>query len=116
MLSANAVSPNVPSADFGHLEVIVEAMTASGYLVHKDFAPTLLRTLLQAAYHLNKSNCSQAHYAHDVLWAELQRSGKWFALKPVIGKQRASYSDIEKRHVDYKAFKRRRLRMAGESS
>jgi len=32
----------------------------------------------------------------------LQRSGKWFVLRPVIGRQRASYSDIEKRHVDYK--------------
>lgn len=115
MLSTNPVTPNVPSAEFDHLQVITRAFTASGYLVHKDFAPTLLRTFMQAAYHLNKSNCSQAHYAHDVLWAELQLSGKWFAPKPLIGRQRASYSDIEKRHVDYKG-KRRRLRMAGESS
>ena len=102
MLSANPVTPNSPSTEFGHLEIINEAMTASGYLVHRDFAPTLLRTFLQAAYHLNKSKCSQIQYAHDVLWTSLQRSGKWFALKPLIGQQRASYSDIEKKDVDYR--------------
>ena len=102
MLSANQVTPNTPSPDFGHLDVINQALTASGYLVHRSFAPTLLRTFMQAAFHLNKSNCSQAHYAHDVLWTSLQRSGKWFALKPLVGKQRASYSDIEKMDVDYR--------------
>ena len=36
-------------------------------------------------------------YAHDQTWKNLQQSGKWFALKPLIGKQKASYSDIEKK-------------------
>jgi len=101
MLSANAVIPFIPSNEFSHLEVVTEAMTASGYVIHRSFAMTLLQTFVQAAYHLNKSKCSQARYAHDILWKELQWSQKWFALKPLIGKQRASYSDIEKREVDY---------------
>ncbi len=102
MLSAHAVTPSSPSPEFSHLDVINAALTASGYIIHRSFAPKILETFLEASYRLNESNCSQAEYAHDVLWKKLQRSGKWFALKPVIGRQRASYSDIEKRHVDYK--------------
>lgn len=101
MLSANVVSPSSPSAEFSHLDVINAALTASGYIVHRSFAPKLLQTFLQAAYHLNESNCSKVDFAHDVLWKRHQQSGKWFALKPLIGRQRASYSDIEKMNVDY---------------
>lgn len=101
MLSAHAVVPSSPS-EFSHLDIINGALTASGYIVHKTFAPTLLQTFLRAAYRLNEFNCAQTVYAHDVIWKELQQSRKWFALKPLIGKQRASYSDIEKREVDYK--------------
>ena len=90
------------AAEFSHLDVINAALTASGYIIHRSFATTLLHNFLQAAYHLNESNCSKAEYAHDVLWTKRQQSGKWFALKPVIGRQRASYSDIEKMNVDYK--------------
>ena len=106
MLSANAVAPSSSSSMFSHLDVINEAQTSSGYIIHKRFAPTLLHIFLQAAYHLNEWNCSKGQFAHDVLWKRYQRSGKWFALKPVIGKQRASYSDIEKMLVDYKAKRR----------
>ena len=102
MLSAHAITPSSPSAEFSHLDVINAALTASGYIIHRSFATTLLHNFLQAAYHLNESNCSKAEYAHDVLWKKHQQSGKWFALKPVIGRQRASYSDIEKMNVDYK--------------
>ena len=108
MLSAHAVTPSSPSPDFSHLDIINAALTASGYIIHRSFAPEILETFLEASYRLNESNCSQAEYAHDVLWKRLQQTGKWFALKPLIGKQRASYSDIEKRHVDYNV--RRRFR------
>jgi GR25 family glycosyltransferase involved in LPS biosynthesis len=100
MLSAHVLSSS-PS-EFSHVEVINQALTGSGYIVHTSFAPMLLHLFLQAAYRLNQESCSQTLHAPDVLWGELQQSGKWFALKPLIGKQRASYSDIEKRVVDYK--------------
>lgn len=106
MLSANVISSS-PSAELSHLESIHWALTTSGYIVHRSFASTLLQNFMQAAYHLNESNCSKEEYAHDVLWKELQQSGKWFALKPLIGKQRASYSDIERKDVDYKVKLRR---------
>ena len=102
MFSANAISPSSHSKDFSHLSVVNAAFTASGYIVHRSFATTLLNIFLQAAFHLNESNCSKVEFAHDVLWLKLQQSGKWFSLKPLIGKQRASYSDIEKMNVDYK--------------
>lgn len=107
MLSSHVLSSS-PS-EYSHLEVINTALTGSGYVVHKDYAPTLLRKLLQAAYSLNHYNCVTIEYAPDVLWRELQQSKKWFALKPLIGKQRASFSDIEQKHVDYKVKLRRRL-------
>jgi len=79
MLSAHAVTPSSPSPEFSHLDVINAALTASGYIIHRSFAPKILGTFLEASYRLNESNCSQAEYAHDVLWKMLQRSGKWFA-------------------------------------
>lgn len=100
MLSSNVLSKS-PS-EYSHLDVIDAALAGSGYIVHKNFADVLLHKILQAAYSLNHSNCVTIEYAPDVLWRELQRSGKWFALKPLIGKQRASFSDIEQKHVDYR--------------
>lgn len=101
MLSANVVSSS-PSPDFNDLEILNRALTTSGYVVHRSFAMTLLQIFMQAAYRLNESNCSKEEHAHDVLWKEPQQNKRWFAVKPMIGKQRASYSDVEKRVVDYK--------------
>lgn len=104
MLSSNVLSSS-PS-DHIFLDEIKEAQTASGYLVHKSFAPIMLQNHLYAAYHLNQADCPHNVYAHDQTWKNLQQSGKWFALKPLIGKQKASYSDIEKRNVDYNVRRR----------
>lgn len=103
MLSSN-IYASLPSEHF-FLDVIQDAQTTSGYIVHTSYAPTLLHNFLYAAYNLDV-DCPQI-YAIDQTWKRLQRSGKWYALKPLIGKQTASYSDIEKRNVDYQV--RRRL-------
>jgi len=40
-------------------------------------------------------------YAIDRYWSRLQREGKWFTFIWKCGSQRKSYSDIEKKVVDY---------------
>ena len=39
--------------------------------------------------------------AIDIHWRSLQETGNWFALWPAGGEQSTSYSDIERRTVDY---------------
>lgn len=74
MLSAHTVTPSSPPAEFSHLDVIDTASTASGYMIHRSFATTLLRNFLQAASHRNESNCSKAEYAHDALGRGISRA------------------------------------------
>jgi len=37
----------------------------------------------------------------DIYWKQLQKTDKWYITNPVLGYQRMSYSDIEKRITDY---------------
>jgi len=82
------------------LTKIFDAYTASGYCLNKNFANVLLQNLKEGLALLEQSHHSPSH-ALDVYWKPLQRVSKWYCLKPKIGKQMASYSDIEKRDVDY---------------
>ena len=40
-------------------------------------------------------------FAIDHYWMKLQPTAKWFHVVPPLGKQRGSYSDIEKKFVNY---------------
>lgn len=66
------------------------AWTASGYLIKKAYIPTLIACF--------KSSTTEPL---DVLWRSLQQRDRWYACVPKIGKQRASFSDIQGQFVDY---------------
>jgi len=81
--------------------------TASGYLVSKKYAPTLLEnykegyTLLKNSYDDGTANKYSQPYAVDQYWKKLQETDKWYIFYPTIGKQRNSFSDIMGGNVNY---------------
>jgi hypothetical protein len=88
--------------DFSFLSRVREAQTTSGYLVHARYLPKLLGNFLESSFKLNK-NCSlYDKYAIDQFWKRLQPRDRWYAFSPLLGRQLPSFSDIEKREVDYK--------------
>lgn len=99
MLSANEMH----TEDFGHpyLKKVKDAQTASGYMVHKPFAPVLLQNFQESAkrieksYESGKSDVLQGPYCVDQYWKRLQPQSNWFVFSPKLGLQRVSYSDIQ---------------------
>ena len=81
------------------LEKVSKSYTASGYILTRTFAPRLLENF-KDAFRLavdeeSKTRRKTHNYCLDVYWAELMPTSKWYVLKPRIGKQIESYSDIE---------------------
>lgn len=80
---------------------ILCAQTASGYILHRDYLPTLLHNFQESCENLEKNGRS-SWGCLDMHWKRLQPQGKWFAYHTRIGYQYESYSDIEKYVANYK--------------
>jgi len=89
---------------------IFQSQTTSGYVVRRDFALALLSCFLEALDGLTKYrnirpyNLVYARFAIDQQWKFLQGKGGWYSSAPMLGAQSSSYSDIEKKTVDYNDF------------
>lgn len=97
---------------------VIEHATASGYAIHRPFLKTLYDNLVSGATILQNNiegkNLSQIlkdkamyvslihPYCCDQYWKSLQASSKWFIHYPALGYQMESFSDIEKKVVNYK--------------
>jgi GR25 family glycosyltransferase involved in LPS biosynthesis len=102
MLAANEISTSAYN-DF--LKKVNMATTASGYLVTKQFAPTLLQNFKEGAVLLEKTYKAGAYkgeYAVDQYWFKLQQQNKFYVFNPKLGQQRDSFSDIQQGNVSYK--------------
>jgi GR25 family glycosyltransferase involved in LPS biosynthesis len=99
MLASNTLKEVL--TEWWFLTRIVECQTASGYLVHKKFAPILLRNFSESVERQQLKGFKVHALCHDIFWKAIQPVSKWYCLKPKIGKQIASYSDIEKKKTDY---------------
>lgn len=98
MLSYSLQGKQQPFNDtFGKL---IEAQTASGYLVHSRFYDKLIETLSDGLLQLKKTG-NHGKFCNDQCWKKLQPTSKWFYYLRRIGKQGTSYSDIERSMVDY---------------
>lgn len=79
---------------------VLDAQTASGYAVHREFAPRLLANFREGADLLRRTRDAPNH-AVDMYWKKLQPVSKWFVYRPKFGLQRPGHSDIEGGFVDY---------------
>jgi hypothetical protein len=97
MLSSNTISEQ--STEYTYLTKILDAQTASGYAVHKNFAKKLLLNLKEGLTLLESTHI-QHYYACDMYWKNLQPGNRWYCLKPKVGKQMKGYSDNKKSILD----------------
>jgi glycosyl transferase family 25 len=76
----------------GLLLKVVDAQTASGYIVHKRFYDKLIQLYEKTLPKLEQTELWDT-FANDQIWKTLQPKSAWYAFKTRIGKQRESFSD-----------------------
>ena len=80
---------------------INRCFTTSCYVVRREYVPKLKECFQNAVMGLSKGLPASVS-AIDVAWGKLQGPGHGFiGIRPKAGRQRAGFSDIEKRHCDY---------------
>jgi GR25 family glycosyltransferase involved in LPS biosynthesis len=79
---------------------VLDAHTASGYLVARDYLPTLIACWTDAVQQLELTGYHWL-YAIDMAWRPLQFRDRWYAFADRIGKQMASYSDNSFQFTQY---------------
>ena len=99
MLSSNTIEST--ETEWSFLRRVQSTQTASGYMVSKAFAPTILTNyqegarLLEESYSEGKGDHIQGRFCVDQYWKRLQPGNKWYVFEPKWGKQRDSVSDIQ---------------------
>jgi len=94
-------TPNViESKEYPFLYKIVDAQTASAYIVTSKYFDILIDTWEKAVHKLEKTK-DDSKYTCDQSWKPLQKRDNWYCMKTRIGKQRESYSDIQGGVVNY---------------
>jgi GR25 family glycosyltransferase involved in LPS biosynthesis len=84
-----------------HINKVESSQTASGYILTKKYAKTLLSNFTTSSNNMIKLGWD-SKWCHDQYWKHLMPSGKWYTLKDRIGYQYSNYSDIEHMVTDYK--------------
>lgn len=77
-------------------------LTTTGYIVRKPYYNILLNNFKAGLGGLSRRPNKRC-YRIDMFWRSLQRKDLWFHVFPSNAYQLESYSDIEKKNVDYKA-------------
>jgi len=77
---------------------VIDAQTASAYLVNSGFYDALIKNYEEAIPKLERTG-EHWNYANDRSWKSLQPHSKWYAFKNRMGKQRASQSDNRKGEI-----------------
>lgn len=98
MISYNIQRSIETNHDF--LRKVLEAQTASGYIINKCFYDKLIN-LYEWAIPLLEQTKEHWNYANDQCWKRLQPEANWYALATRCGKQRAGYSDNSEKFEDH---------------
>jgi len=80
---------------------VIEVQTASGYIVHSRFYDILISNWEEALNLFKQYPFEYGTYGLDQYWKSLQPSANWYYSLKRVGKQRPSFSDLEKCNVDY---------------
>ena len=100
IIGGNNVPPYTQISDF--CICVTNNQTTTGYIVKQEFYDTLIANFKESAMRLIREPTKRKQYAIDMYWKSLQASGKWYMITPPTVVQYEDYSDIEKRHVDYR--------------
>ena len=83
-----------------HIKKVVGSQTASGYMITRTFASSLLKNFREGMEKLTETN-NEPLYALDMYWKKLQPSHNWYTTVPALGYQYANYSNISQKDMDY---------------
>ena len=98
-LAHNTFCARVPVSK--HLSISQHSQTTAAYITKVRARETLVRTFEEAAGQVRKGEPPE-RWGLDILWTRHQRRDLIFAIpRKKVARQRASYSDIEERFVDY---------------
>jgi GR25 family glycosyltransferase involved in LPS biosynthesis len=100
MISGNIIKTTQTKHDYLHK--VTNAQCTSGYAVNAAFLPKLLDNITAGIDGSIKKNKRNRELCIDIYWKKLQPSSNWYSLNPILGRQYANFSDIEKRAVNYK--------------
>jgi GR25 family glycosyltransferase involved in LPS biosynthesis len=108
LLGHNSAVPIEPT-HFENAVRVINSQTASGYLVGRIYAIKLIDYFFRSAELLRRyqylpepnKTITKSLFSCDILWKELQIRDRFVIALPSLIIQRPSYSDIEKRDVDY---------------
>lgn len=79
---------------------VANCQTTTSYLVRRSYFETLLKNFKIGLNNLINTK-EQEKYAIDQYWKHLQREHRWYLIIPVSVVQRADYSNVSNRHVNY---------------
>ena len=79
---------------------VLEAQTASAYIVHKSFYNTLI-DLYEKTIPIASKTFDWDRYANDQVWKQLQPGSRWYATKIRVCRQIPGYSDNTRKFEDY---------------
>lgn len=80
---------------------IVKGYTSSGYIIQKHYYDTILKSLRESVTLLEQIKRNLGDQCLDAHWGKLQQKDRWIAPTKILGKQRASFSDILLRNTNY---------------
>ena len=87
------------STEYPCIQKVIDAQTASGYIVNQCFYDNLIELYEDAAPKLDET-MEHWLYANDQVWKQLQPISRWYCIER-CGKQRAGYSDNSEKYTDY---------------
>jgi len=79
---------------------IISSQTTGAYIVNSSYYQTLLNNYKEGLEKLLTTNNVRL-YAIDQYWKHIQSKDNWYIIQPNLCFQKPSYSNIEKRHVNY---------------
>lgn len=80
---------------------VANCQTTGCYLVCSRYYDKLIRNFEEGLKTLIANPGNAAAYACDSYWKRLQQQDRWYLITPLCVIQRAGYSDIEKKDVNY---------------
>lgn len=80
---------------------VVNCQTTTGYITHYNYYKSLIQNFKDGISLLIQNPRNERYFAIDQYWKSLQLTQTWYMVYPPCVIQRTSYSDIEKKIVNY---------------
>ncbi len=101
LLSYNPMALRYSHTKNENVKKVFFSQTTSSYIVNKGFLGKLLANYKEGVLDMI-TNGKKPQNCIDIYWTKLQPESNWFTVFPSLGYQMDSYSDVEKRDVQYK--------------